>query len=172
MARHKLDRSWERLCALLSQDATEQECAAALGTSSRAIRRWFRLRGGEGEDFVQFKSAKQAAGRAQLRAQLAQVAAGQPVGEGKHQLAALTAQIWLSKQRLGYSDGPRGPQQAIVIQIGQGSEGARDVTARLMSGERQALPSPSDRVLTEDSVVSPIPPIVPPSPSSDDGQAT
>ena len=107
------DEEWDRICYLASLDATLLECAAATGVSVATLNRVIaeRTQG----DFDTFSELKRACGRAELRELMARTA------NGCHPWAA-TLQIWLSKQRLGYTDRlpPQGPPaiqiSAILVQ--------------------------------------------------------
>jgi len=135
---------------LCSIDCSEVETAAALGCSPDTLRR--RMREWGEVDFERFRTIKQAAGRAQIRRQLHEIASGGPLAQSKASLAALPANIWLSKQRLGYSDSkqPVGPP---AIQI-----------SAILVQQLPNVPVLSDSRDNRDLLVSPNPPIVPPSP--------
>ena len=118
--RPRIEFTLDDVAYLCSIDCDEAECAAALGVAPSTLR-YRMIEWGE-RDFPRFRAIKQAAGRAQIRKQLHELAAGGPLALSRASFAALPANIWLSKQRLGYSDrtvaqGPPAIQiSAILVQ--------------------------------------------------------
>ena len=114
----RLELNPDDIAHALSIDCSEQEAAALLGVSVPTLRRrCTELAESEGLDYERWRAAKQALGRARIRAQLHELAAAGPVAHTRAALPALTANIWLSKNRLGYRDQAQVREQPITIQI-------------------------------------------------------
>ena len=108
----------DQIAHALSIDCSLLEAAALLGVGTLTLRRRIaELAESEGVEFDTWLTAKQALGRARIRSQLHELASGGPLAQSKASFAALPANIWLSKNRLGYSDQRERREQPLTIQI-------------------------------------------------------
>ena len=120
--RPRLEVDLDRLAYLASIDASIEECAASLGVSVDTLERRLREEPEWPGGFADFRHVKRLCGQVRLRERLDMISEGKFIGKPQAQLAALTGNIWLSKQRLGYSDrtvaqGPPAIQiSAILVQ--------------------------------------------------------
>ena len=167
--RPRIEFTLDDVAYLCSIDCDEAECAAALGVAPSTLR-YRMIEWGE-RDFPRFRAVKQAAGRAQLRKQLHELARGGPLAQSKASLAALPANIWLSKQRLGYSDRSERRESSPVQILIVGSVESQQLV-RGLAGKVLDVPAHSDRVVTEDSDISSLTPYNPPlsQPESEGGK--
>ena len=131
----------DQIAHALSIDCSEIEAAALLGVSVPTLRRRIsELAEAEGTDYERWRAAKQALGRARIRSQLHELAAAGPVAHTRAALPALTANIWLSKNRLGYRDQAQAREQPITIQI-IAPDGETKVLVQQILGQ---LPAPKE----------------------------
>lgn len=119
--RPPLDIDIERIAYLVSLDCSLAEVAANMGCSPDTIER--RVTEAGFVDFAVYRDIKRALGQSRIRERLDKISDADPVL--CKSLSTLTANIWLSKQRLGYRDrteqtGPAPVQITYVRVVPQG----------------------------------------------------
>lgn len=140
----------DQIVHALSIDCSMIEAATLLGVGERTLRTHIeRLAARDGVDFSRWCEAKQALGRARIRSQLHELASGGPLAQSKASLAALPANIWLSKQRLGYSDrSERGAAPAVQIQINCIDQRTRELVEGLVGHQVKQIASSPQAALS------------------------